>query len=190
MTTAVRLWEKKKGEGECKNQICRCCHPWDEGGLGDLTITTPGRDDTHTNSAMRACMVLSNVRLAAGEGGGAAQDVVEDDGGGTVVGGGEDCGKDQGNADGNGHGHRHGHGRRGRDDATLTGGGLDDGGTLLANRHHLPGDDVMAEDGLTFLLLHIGHRTQSSTLSTTHKCFQKMVVGTFQSNNHLEVSFL
>ncbi len=50
-----------------------------------------------------------------------------------------------------------------------------------------PGDEVMAEHGLTFLLLHIG---QSSTCCTTHKCFQKMVVGTLQSNNCLEVSFL
>ncbi len=54
----------------------------------------------------------------------------------------------------------------------------------------IPGDDVMAEDGLTFPLLHIGHRRQSSAYSTVHKCFQKMVVGTLQSNNHLEVSFL
>jgi hypothetical protein len=37
----------------------------------------------------------------------------------------------------------------------------------------IPGDDVMAEDGLTFPLLHIGHRTQSSTYSMAHKCFQK-----------------
>jgi hypothetical protein len=35
----------------------------------------------------------------------------------------------------------------------------------------IPGDDVMAEDGLTFLLLHIGNRIQSSTCSTMHKCF-------------------
>jgi hypothetical protein len=54
----------------------------------------------------------------------------------------------------------------------------------------IPGDDVMAEYGLTFPLLHIGHRTQSSTYSTMHKRFQKMVVGTLQSNNCLEVSFL
>jgi hypothetical protein len=54
----------------------------------------------------------------------------------------------------------------------------------------IPGDDVMAEDGLTFLLLHIRHRTQSSTYSTMHKYFQKMVVGTLQSNDCLEVSFL
>jgi hypothetical protein len=54
----------------------------------------------------------------------------------------------------------------------------------------IPGDDVMAEDGLTFLLLHIGNRTQSSAYRTMHKCFQKMVVGTLQSNNRLEVSFL
>jgi hypothetical protein len=39
-------------------------------------IATPGRDDTHTNSAVYAYMVLSDVQLAAGEGGGAAQDVV------------------------------------------------------------------------------------------------------------------
>jgi hypothetical protein len=43
-------------------------------------ITTLGRDDTHTNSAACAYMVLSDVQLAAGEGGGAAQDAVEDDG--------------------------------------------------------------------------------------------------------------
>ncbi len=53
----------------------------------------------------------------------------------------------------------------------------------------ISGDDVMAEDGLTFLLLHNGHWTQSSICSTMHKCFQKMVVGTLQSNNHLDVSF-
>ncbi len=34
----------------------------------------------------------------------------------------------------------------------------------------IPGGDVMAEDGLTFQLLHIGNRTQSSAYSTTHKC--------------------
>ncbi len=61
---------------------------------------------------------------------------MEDDGGGMVMGGGEDCSKDQGNADVNGHGHGHGHGQRRCNDVTLTGGGLDDGGTLLANRHH------------------------------------------------------
>ncbi len=54
----------------------------------------------------------------------------------------------------------------------------------------IPGDDVMAEDGLTFLLLHIGHRTHSSAYSTTHKCFQKIMAGTLQSNDCLEVSFL
>jgi hypothetical protein len=86
-------------------------------------ITTPGRDDTHTNSSMRAYMVLLDAQLAAGEGGGAAQDAVKNDGGGMVVGaGGEDCGKDCGNADGNGHGHGHGHGRRGRNDAKSIGG--------------------------------------------------------------------
>ncbi len=52
------------------------------------------------------------------------------------------------------------------------------------------GDDVMAEDGLTYLLLHIGHRTQSSTYSTMHKCLQKMVMGTLKSNDCLDVSFL
>jgi hypothetical protein len=51
----------------------------------------------------------------------------------------------------------------------------------------IPGDDVMAEDGLTFLLLHIGHRPQSSAYRTMHKCFQKMVVGTLQSNERLEI---
>jgi hypothetical protein len=100
-----------EGEGwECKNQICHHCHHWDEGGREDLRITTPGRDDTHGNSAAYTYMVLLNVQLAAGEGGGAAQDAVEDDGGGMVVGGGEDCGKDHGDANGNGHGHGHGHG--------------------------------------------------------------------------------
>ncbi len=73
-------------------------------------IATPGRDDTHANSASCTYMVLSDVQLAAGEGGGTAQDAVEDDGEGMVVGGGEDHGKDCGKADGNGHGHRHGHG--------------------------------------------------------------------------------
>jgi hypothetical protein len=86
-------------------------------------IATPGRDDTHTNSAMYAYMVLSDVQLAAGEGGGTAQDAVENDGGGMVVGGGEDHSKDHGNADGNGHGHRHGHGQRGCNDAKSIGGG-------------------------------------------------------------------
>ncbi len=32
----------------------------------------------------------------------------------------------------------------------------------------IPGDDVMAEDGLTFPLMHIGHRTQSSAYSMMH----------------------
>ncbi len=48
-------------------------------------IATPGRDYTHAKSAACAYMVLSNIKLAAGEGGGAAQDAVEDDGGGMVV---------------------------------------------------------------------------------------------------------
>jgi hypothetical protein len=86
-------------------------------------IATPGRDDTHANSAPCMYMVLSDIRLAAGEGGGAAQDAVEDDGGGMVMGGGEDCGKDHGNADGNGHGHRHGHGLHRCNDAKSIGGG-------------------------------------------------------------------
>ena len=73
-------------------------------------IATPGRDDTHTNSAVYAYMVLLDVQLAAGEGGGAAQDAVADDVGAMVVGGGVDRGVDRSNADGNGHGHRHGHG--------------------------------------------------------------------------------
>jgi hypothetical protein len=47
----------------------------------------------------------------------------------------------------------------------------------------------MAEDGLNFSLLHIGHRTQSSIYSMMHKCFQKMVVGTLLINNCLGVSF-
>ncbi len=54
----------------------------------------------------------------------------------------------------------------------------------------IPGDDVMAEDGLTFPLLHIGNRTQYSACSMMHKCFQKMVVGTLQSNDCFDVSFL
>jgi hypothetical protein len=86
-------------------------------------IATPGRDDTHTNSAACAYMVLVDVRSAAGEGGGTAQDAVEDDGGGMVVGGGEDRSKDCSNADGNGHGHRHGHGHHRRNEAKLIGGG-------------------------------------------------------------------
>jgi hypothetical protein len=47
----------------------------------------------------------------------------------------------------------------------------------------IPGDDVMAEDGLTFLLLHVGHRTQCSTYSMMHKCYQMMVVGTLLGND-------
>ena len=119
----VSFLEEKEGEGECKNQIRRCCHHWDEGGREDLTIATPGRDDAHTNSATCAYMVLADVRLAAGEGGGAAQDAVEDDGGGMVMGGGEDQGKDRSNADGNGHGHGHGHGQCRCGDAMSAGGG-------------------------------------------------------------------
>ncbi len=30
--TAVRLWEEKEEEGECKNHTRHCCHYWDEGG--------------------------------------------------------------------------------------------------------------------------------------------------------------
>jgi hypothetical protein len=97
-------------------------------------IPTPGRDDTHANSAAYTYIVLSNIQLAAGEGGGAVQDVVEDVGGGMVVGGGEDRSKDCNNAYGNGHGHRHGHGKRRLNDAKSIGEGQDDGGTLLANR--------------------------------------------------------
>jgi hypothetical protein len=89
-------------------------------------IATLGRDDTHTNSAACAYMVLSDIQLAAGEGGDAVQDAVEDDGGGMVVRGGEDCGEGHGDADGNGHGHGHGHGRRGCNDAKSIGGGWDD----------------------------------------------------------------
>ncbi len=121
--TAVRSWEEKEGGWECKNQIRRCCYHWDKRGREDLIITTPGRDDTHGNSAVYAYMVLLDVKLAAGEGGGAAWDAVEDYGGGMVVGGGEDRGKDRGNADGNGHGHGHGHGQRGRSDAKSIKGG-------------------------------------------------------------------
>ncbi len=54
MTTVVRLWEEKEGEWECKNQIHHRHYHWDKGGREDLTIATPGRDDTHTNSAMCA----------------------------------------------------------------------------------------------------------------------------------------
>ncbi len=104
---AVRLWEEKKGVGECKNLNCHCCHHWDKGGREDLTIATPGRDDAHMNTPTCMYVVLMDIRLTAGEGGGTAQDEVEDDGGGTVKGGGEDCG----DADGNGHGHGHGHGQ-------------------------------------------------------------------------------
>ncbi len=118
----MRLWEEKEGEGEC-NQIHRCCHHCNKGGREDLMIATPGRDDTHSNSAACTYMVLLDVQLAAGEGGDAAQDVVEDDGGGMVMGGGEDCNTDHGNADGNGHGHGHGHGRCSRNDAKSIGGG-------------------------------------------------------------------
>jgi hypothetical protein len=74
--TAVRSGEEKEGEGGCKNQIHHHCHHWDKGGREDLMIATPGRDDTDTNSAACAYMVLSDVQLAAGEGGGAAQDAV------------------------------------------------------------------------------------------------------------------
>ncbi len=81
-------------------------------------IATPGRDDTHANSALCTYMVLSDVQLAAGEG-----DAVEDDGGGMVMGGEKDCSKDCGNADGNGHGHGHGHGQCRRNDAKSIGGG-------------------------------------------------------------------
>jgi hypothetical protein len=42
-------------------------------------IATPGRDDTHANSAMCAYMVLLDIQLAVGEGGGAAQAAMEDD---------------------------------------------------------------------------------------------------------------
>ena len=48
-------------------------------------IATPGRDDTHANSATCAYMVMADVQLAAGEGGGAVQDAVEDDGEEMVV---------------------------------------------------------------------------------------------------------
>ncbi len=61
MTAMVRSWEEKEGEGECKNQICHCCHHWDEGVREDLTIATPGRDDAQANSAMHAYMVLLDV---------------------------------------------------------------------------------------------------------------------------------
>ncbi len=61
MTMAVRFWEEKEGEWECKNQIRSCCHHQNEGGREDLIIATPGRDDTHTNSAACTYMVLSDV---------------------------------------------------------------------------------------------------------------------------------
>ncbi len=51
MTMVVRSWEEKEGGWECKNQICRHHHHWDEGGRDDLMIATLGRDDTHANSA-------------------------------------------------------------------------------------------------------------------------------------------
>jgi hypothetical protein len=56
----VRVWEEKEGEGGC-NQIRRPHHHWVEGGREDLMIATPGRDDTHSNSAARAYMVLLDV---------------------------------------------------------------------------------------------------------------------------------
>ncbi len=62
MMPGVRFLEEKESEGECKNQILRCCHHWDEGGRDDLTITMPGRDDAHTNSAACTYMVLSDVQ--------------------------------------------------------------------------------------------------------------------------------
>jgi hypothetical protein len=86
-----------------------------------------------------------------------------------------------------------------------TGMGMDNANTMMQHQQEedwmmeepswqidttIPRDDVMAEDGLTLLLLHIRCMTQSSAYSTMHKCFQKMVVGTLQSNNRLEVSFL
>jgi hypothetical protein len=52
MTTVVRSWEEKEGGGSAKkNQICHHRHHWDKGGREDLMIATPGRDDTHANSA-------------------------------------------------------------------------------------------------------------------------------------------
>jgi hypothetical protein len=123
MITAVRLWEEKEGEWECKNQIRRCRHHWDKGGREDLIIATPGRDHIHKKSAACAYMILLDVQLAAGEGGGAVQDAVEDDEGGMVMGRGEDRGKGRGNADGNGHGHGHGHGQYRRNNAKSIGGG-------------------------------------------------------------------
>ncbi len=123
----MRSWEEKEGEGGRKNQIRCHRHHRDEGGREDLMIATPGRHDTHANSAMYTYMVLLDVQLAAGEGEGEAQDAVEDNGGGMVVGGGEDRGKDRGNADGNGHGQGHGqghgHGQCGGNNAKSIGGG-------------------------------------------------------------------
>ncbi len=61
MTTAVRSWEEKEGERDCKNHICHCCHHWEEGGREDLMIATPGRDEAYANSTVRAYMVLLDV---------------------------------------------------------------------------------------------------------------------------------
>ena len=71
----VWSWQEQEGAGG-GTQIHRPCHHRDKGGREDLMIATPGRDDTHANSALCAFMVLSEVQLAAGEGGGAAQDAV------------------------------------------------------------------------------------------------------------------
>ncbi len=76
---AVRLWEEKEGEGECKIRSAVFA-TIGKGGRKDLMIATLGRNDTHANSAACVYMVLSDVQLVAGEGGGTAQDVVEDDG--------------------------------------------------------------------------------------------------------------
>ncbi len=42
MMPAVRFLEEKEGEGECKNQICHCCHHWDKGGMETLQLQCRG----------------------------------------------------------------------------------------------------------------------------------------------------
>ncbi len=50
MAMVVRLYREKEGEGGCNQIRCPCYHR-DEGRREDLMIATPGRDDTHANSA-------------------------------------------------------------------------------------------------------------------------------------------
>ncbi len=61
MTTALRSWEEKEREGECKNQIRRRRHHRDEGGREDLTISMQRRDDAHAHSAAHVYMVLLDI---------------------------------------------------------------------------------------------------------------------------------